>query len=1170
MCTTVARHQLWSEEGYGSFTAPPYIAFNHNVSKKPYTIAKSFNKLENALPTADIKPVALSTVTNTQNSDKCPISNPQFDSIRANHSTLASTGCTKEFCQAGRAVHTDEPRVGENRALSDVEKEAQDFLHDLHKEGFFDTEDAFRERRAQVLSEIRAGATEGKLRHHHSTSTVGGSWIQTSQELEYGLRRAWRNSRKCIMRSHCEELELCDLRNIRTSKEMAETLLLGIHKAFNRGSIQPTVFVFPPRAVNCRGPVILNHQILQFAGYEATDGSIIGDPSSVEVTKAIIELGWEPPKIRGRWDLLPLVTMAEGDKPYIAGLPADISKLVDIRHPQYTAEFERLDLKWVAFPALARLGFDIGGVQYTAAPFIGWFMDAEIGVRDLADTFRYNVLPDVVDALGLMKGGLSDEVEEFEDLPEYEKLALLSRAQAELNYAVHWSYLQAKVMMTDSLTASMKWCRYDDDFQKKNGFRLPADPYWLAPPQGSIIPLWHRGGAPNYQPKPMISKHVQDPIKAWRRERDRGYPASIPFKDLSQEVKSASILPEVRDSSLARAPLKKTTIISQLPDIQLYAETPARSGAVTKELVCPQNHSKKSIAIYYCSSGNVAEKLAGKLHKWTQKLVRNSSFISLAPSIEPLNSLKDLDSTPNNVNLLVVSSTGQGEVPENGLAFTTLCEQLLSTPPSYFSQRFDFAIFGNGDSRYSSTFNGAATRIHDLMRRLGGIPLAGGPYQGDTAVDPLPLRALKAWFTKLEPSLTTIADRQVQSPAADMVIKNRSASKVIVSVVPVDDAAQAYEDHHQQLISTLKDGTLLSTSPELNNEDPRSVLINLSISDQSFPEMSCIQLQPINAPAKVQRALSALGVEEHAKLDLPFDGESPTFKTFLTEFIDLELPFPTLDWLDSVLPTANKQDLNKDSLRNLSVPSVLERLHHHQISLPTTQKICLSMPLLRPRTYSLASSTTYTSRFHQNKTPKPTTTTTTTNPSKQKISIIAKRIPTGRFSSIYLTSSPLPSRLKYRIVDSISGPQLRSHHLSPCIIVATGAGFGPVRAFLQWRIASAVAAGATLPPLKRGVSLFVGMKECDLPLLTDVVNEALALDLIDVVDVVVSNGGKRRVQDGLGRYGGLVRRKLVGGGGMMFVCANKGAAEGVREVCEGVLGVEGMREVGERYVEEVF
>lgn len=112
------------------------------------------------------------------------------------------------------------------------------------------------------------------------------------------------------------------------------------------------------------------------------------------------------------------------------------------------------------------------------------FMDAEIGVRNLADPFRYNALPDIVDELGLMEGEFIDGVEEFEDLPEFEKLAMLTRAQSELNYAVHWSFLKAQVTMTDSLTASMKWTRYDDEFRSKNGYRLPADPYWLAPPQG--------------------------------------------------------------------------------------------------------------------------------------------------------------------------------------------------------------------------------------------------------------------------------------------------------------------------------------------------------------------------------------------------------------------------------------------------------------------------------------------------------------------------------------------------------------------------------------------------------------------------------------------------------------------------------------------------------------
>lgn len=324
--------------------------------------------------TATAPVMAVSTVVDSRQPLSFPMSDPQLQKIRAHHTNLASTGCTKDFCQAGRAVHTDEPRIGENRPLLSSELEAQDFLQDLYGEGFYGDDGAFQRRLDEVLNEIRTGAAEGIVRSDQSKASIGGSWTQTVQELQFGVRRAWRNSRKCIMRSHCEELKLCDFRTITSSKEMAVALLTAVQEAFNGGSIQPTVFVFPPRAVNSRGPMILNHQILQFAGYEAGDGSIIGDPASVDLTKAVIDLGWEPPQTRGRWDLLPLVTMADGDRPHMAELPADIRKLVSIRHPQYVAEFEKLDLKWVAFPALTRLGFDIGGVQYTAAPFMGWYV----------------------------------------------------------------------------------------------------------------------------------------------------------------------------------------------------------------------------------------------------------------------------------------------------------------------------------------------------------------------------------------------------------------------------------------------------------------------------------------------------------------------------------------------------------------------------------------------------------------------------------------------------------------------------------------------------------------------------------------------------------------------------------------------------------------------------
>lgn len=48
-------------------------------------------------------------------------------------------------------------------------------------------------------------------------------------------------------------------------------------------------------------------------------------------------------------------------------------------------------------------------------------MDAEIGVRNLVDRERYNMLPQVVDVLGLRRSA-----PDLDDIPEYERFALLA------------------------------------------------------------------------------------------------------------------------------------------------------------------------------------------------------------------------------------------------------------------------------------------------------------------------------------------------------------------------------------------------------------------------------------------------------------------------------------------------------------------------------------------------------------------------------------------------------------------------------------------------------------------------------------------------------------------------------------------------------------------------
>lgn len=92
--------------------------------------------------------------------------------------------------------------VGENRSFQMVEQEAVNFLRVLREEGFYDCKDAFQNRLDQVQREIEAGSVEGVVHDDHSYARLGGTWTQTHEELEFGIRRAWRNARKCIMRSH--------------------------------------------------------------------------------------------------------------------------------------------------------------------------------------------------------------------------------------------------------------------------------------------------------------------------------------------------------------------------------------------------------------------------------------------------------------------------------------------------------------------------------------------------------------------------------------------------------------------------------------------------------------------------------------------------------------------------------------------------------------------------------------------------------------------------------------------------------------------------------------------------------------------------------------------------------------------------------------------------------
>lgn len=66
--------------------------------------------------------------------------------------------------------------------------------------------------------------------------------------------------------------------------------------------------------------------------------------------------------------------------------------------------FATLGLRWYALPAVSNMLLEIGGLEFPAAPFSGWYMSSEIGSRNLCDPHRYNIL-EVRDPVGTLGEG---------------------------------------------------------------------------------------------------------------------------------------------------------------------------------------------------------------------------------------------------------------------------------------------------------------------------------------------------------------------------------------------------------------------------------------------------------------------------------------------------------------------------------------------------------------------------------------------------------------------------------------------------------------------------------------------------------------------------------------------------------------------------------------------
>jgi flavodoxin len=123
-----------------------------------------------------------------------------------------------------------------------------------------------------------------------------------------------------------------------------------------------------------------------------------------------------------------------------------------------------------AIPAVSSMGFDIGGLRYTAAPFNGWYMVTEVATRNFGDVNRYNMLPDIAQRMGLN--------------PEVNASLWIDQALAVLSVAVMHSFSAAGVSMVDHHSTADKFFTWYQQEMKTRGY-CPGNWKWIVPPMAS-------------------------------------------------------------------------------------------------------------------------------------------------------------------------------------------------------------------------------------------------------------------------------------------------------------------------------------------------------------------------------------------------------------------------------------------------------------------------------------------------------------------------------------------------------------------------------------------------------------------------------------------------------------------------------------------------------------
>lgn len=484
-----------------------------------------------------------------------------------------------------------------------------------------------------------------------------GTYEHTLDEIRHGARVAWRNAPKCINRKFYATLEVLDARGATTNEEMFDAIKEHLRAGLSKDHIPVLMTVFRPETPGREdGPRVWNSQLIRYAGHRGPNETVIGDPAELEFTEMVKKhFNWEPKDGQTMFDTLPIVTQIHpNEPPAIFELPEECLLEVPIHHPDVRG-ISALGLKWYAIPAVSNMTLDLGGLRYTAAPFNGWYMVTEIATRNFGDEGRYNVLPQVAQALGIDSST--------------EETLWRDHALAAINYAVLYSFKRMRVSIVDHHTAAKSFADWYGSEMATRGY-CPGNWKWIIPPTASSTSSIYLG----------LNKMTEYTLK----------PALVGGMSLKRLVTRA------RESG--------------------FFSVAEPSGVMMTVTMAAVKWRKRILRVsggivLYASDGGRTQSRATWLWTFLRQRVPMIHPINLAnPDVDFASALENVKFI-----MLLASTTGSGEVP-NGSGIFIKWAKSDEGKRILNGKRFSVCAFG---SRAYPKFCAGGKRFADVLRKVG-------------------------------------------------------------------------------------------------------------------------------------------------------------------------------------------------------------------------------------------------------------------------------------------------------------------------------------------------------------------------------------------------------------------------------------------------------------------